>query len=245
MEKTKRQKYSVRAVYLILMLVCAAILTVTIAMLVNKKAPDPIDPEVSGNAVPSTEERPRTPETTKRPPSVFAPETDASVDNPNPDKPDKPDKPASASVTWAMPAAGIVTKSHDLTKQVFSVTMNDYRVHCGIDIQTSAGANVTAAADGTVLSVEKDPFMGTTIAIQHDNQYVSYYKNLQETVAEGIAAGSKVKAGQIIGAVGETAIIEISEEPHLHFEIKHAGEYADPLSLLPYDPASASAPYED
>lgn len=244
MEKTKRQKYSVRAVYLILMLVCAAILTVTIFMLANKRTPEPIDPEISGNATPSTE-RPDAPETTKRPPSVFAPETDASVDKKDPVKPDKPDKPVSAKPTWTMPAVGIVTKSHDLTKQVFSVTMNDYRVHCGIDIQTTADADVLAAADGTVLSVEKDPFMGTTIAIQHDDKYVSYYKNLQETPADGISVGSKVKAGQVIGAVGETAIIEISEEPHLHFEIKHAGEYSDPLTLLPYDPASASVPYED
>ena len=244
MEKTKRQKYSVRAVYLILMLVCAAILTVTVVMLVNKKTPTPIKPEVSGSAIPTTEQ-PNTPETQKRPPAVFAPETDVPTGNQKPDKINTSDKPVSAPVVWSMPANGIVTKSHDLTKQVFSITMNDYRVHCGIDIQTAADADVVAAADGTVLSVENDPFMGTTIAIQHEDQYISYYKNLKETTASGIAVGEKVKAGQIIGSVGETAILEISEEPHLHFEIKQAGEYADPLTLLPYDPTSASTNYED
>ena len=36
----------------------------------------------------------------------------------------------------------------------------------------------------------------------------------------------------MLGAVGESALIEIAEEPHLHFALRVAGESVNPLDYI-------------
>jgi murein DD-endopeptidase MepM/ murein hydrolase activator NlpD len=43
-----------------------------------------------------------------------------------------------------------------------------------------------------------------------------------------VKTGEDVKRGQVIGASGETALIESAEEAHVHFELTINGEHADP-----------------
>ena len=77
--------------------------------------------------------------------------------------------------------------------------------------------------------------MGTCLAISHSGGAVSYYKNLSETFAEGIEVGAGVRSGQLLGSVGESAMIESSQEPHLHFEVTVAGLQEDPAKLFDKD----------
>ena len=56
-------------------------------------------------------------------------------------------------------------------------------------------------------------------------------------------AGDKVIAGQIIGASGETALIESAEENHLHFELAVNGKTVDPAEYI--DIVMLSDLYED
>ncbi len=77
-----------------------------------------------------------------------------------------------------------------------------------------------------VKSIKNDPRYGLTVVIEHTNGFESVYSNL--LTAEFVVEGEKVKEGQTIGTVGNTATFEISDEAHLHFEIKKAGEYLDP-----------------
>ena len=51
-------------------------------------------------------------------------------------------------------------------------------------------------------------------------------------LAEGITKDVKVVAGQKLGTVGDTALIESAEEAHLHFEMTYNGESVDPLSYI-------------
>lgn len=149
--------------------------------------------------------------------------------------------------SFVAPTSGKLVKSHDTEHQVFSSTMNDYRVHLGVDIETADKAPVYATADGTVAEVWEDPLMGQCVAIKHSGDAVSIYKNLDTTLAEGIKAGSAVKSGQLIAYVGETAMTEIADEPHLHFEMTVAGLQVDPLSYLGDEVVAtlSSAAYED
>lgn len=133
---------------------------------------------------------------------------------------------------FILPTTGILSKKHDTNLQVYSATMEDYRIHTGIDIVTSDGASVFAAADGTVSQIWKDPLMGSCIAISHSGDCYTVYKNLSENAVEGIEEGVKVSAGQLIASVGNTAMIEIAEEPHLHFEMTIGGKAADPLEYF-------------
>ena len=149
-------------------------------------------------------------------------------------------------VTFVSPmTAGNVIKEWAADIPVFSITMEDYRLHLGIDVAASAGSPVYAVADGTVESVEFHPMMGQTVVIVHKDGYKSVYQNMQTAVPSEITAGAEVKAGAQIGSVGDTALIEISDEPHLHFELYKDGNCENPLAHFTVTPISASTDYED
>lgn len=130
----------------------------------------------------------------------------------------KPDQAVDA-ITYASPASGKIIKGYHGETLVFSETMNDFRTHNGVDIAAEIGSAVYAYTDGVVSAIGDDPFMGKTIEITHDFGLKSYYKNLAETVPLNIKVGTEVSTGDIIGAVGATAIVECEDEPHLHFEL--------------------------
>jgi murein DD-endopeptidase MepM/ murein hydrolase activator NlpD len=149
---------------------------------------------------------------------------------------------------FSLPVSGKLSAVHDSELQVFSQTMNDYRVHLGIDIATDASAPVYAAADGTVSKVWKDSLMGYCMAIEHSGDCFTIYKNLSETLPEGIAEGTKVRAGQLVASVGESAMVEIADEPHLHFEMTVADLAVDPLEYFDeksLESLSIDASYEE
>lgn len=148
----------------------------------------------------------------------------------------EPDAPIDAiPYAYDMPLDGYVSKPFDIEQAVYSLTMDDYRVHTGIDIEGEVGGAVSAFADGTVGYVRRDPFMGYTVCIEHSGGMKSYYMNLSADIAEGIEAGAAVNCGQIIGYVGESAAVEAAQTPHLHFEVTVDGKKTDPLDYLDYD----------
>lgn len=153
--------------------------------------------------------------------------------------------PVAEVIVWSAPVAGGVVKEYSADVPVFSLTMEDYRVHTGIDIGADAGADVLAAADGVITDVRYDPMMGQTVVIDHGSGYVSIYQNMQTAVPDGIAVGAAVTGGQKIGTVGDTALIEISESPHLHFSMTQSGKYVSPLSYISVSATAGTVWYED
>lgn len=133
---------------------------------------------------------------------------------------------------FVSPAVGLVTKEHDMDVLVYFSTTDDWRVHCGIDISCAVGDAVMAAADGVVKSIEEDPLFGTTVSISHSGGAVSIYSNLSKELAEGLIVGAEVKCGDTIGCVGESATLELTEEPHLHFEMMVGDEFVDPMDFI-------------
>ena len=128
------------------------------------------------------------------------------------------------------PVEGEIIKEFAKDKLVYSNTLGEWVTHNGIDIKADKTTVVKAAEKGTVKSIKNDPRYGLTIVIEHDSGYQTVYSNL--LTAEFVVAGEKVEKGQTIGTVGNTATFEITDEPHLHFEILKDGEYVDPeLSL--------------
>ncbi len=249
MNYSQKRTLAGRIIYIALTLMAVTVLIVTMyTFFGGSKKNDPLPPVTDGAET--------TPEPDKKPPETTAPSTNrpsTDTDKPAGDVTDD-FKPTDVlpSKDWTklkvmMPAEGVIYKKHDLTNPVFSVTMNDYRVHQGIDIECSAEDDVVSCAAGTVKSVGYDPFMGYTVIIDHGDGLVSYYKNLSDNIPDEITEGKEVYAGQRIGNVGESAIIEISDESHLHFELELNGKQIDPMSMLEYEEkeASASAAGED
>ena len=129
---------------------------------------------------------------------------------------------------FSSPVDSMVIKGFSITVPVFSYTMNDYRTHSGLDFACSPGTPVLAAADGTICEIKDDPMMGITVSIQHTGGAVTKYKGITEDSINITKVGETVKKGQVIGASGDTALIESAEEDHLHFELYVNGEAKDP-----------------
>ena len=146
---------------------------------------------------------------------------------------------------FVSPIAGMTSKDFEIDIPVYSLTMNDYRAHTGIDIAASLGSEVVAASSGIVCRVWSYPIMGQSVTIDHGDEIYTTYMNLSPEIAEGITVGAKVTMGQTIGSVGDTSLTEIAEEPHLHFEIKVDGQYADPLDYIAVSDIPENSYYED
>ncbi|MBQ3184226.1 MAG: M23 family metallopeptidase [Clostridia bacterium] len=119
---------------------------------------------------------------------------------------------------------------------VFSLTMNDYRTHSGLDIQASVGSAVATVAEGEVTKRYTDPFMGVCIEVTHGGGLVSKYMNLGEEYPKDAEVGCKVYGGQTIGCIGESAAVEAADTSHLHFELLQDGKHVDPLDYISYEP---------
>ena len=127
------------------------------------------------------------------------------------------------------PLRGEVLAAFSADALVYNAVLADWRTHEGVDIAAKPGAAVQAACAGTVLSVENDPLMGTTVVIEHEDGYRTTYANLQTVPT--VKGGDAVTAGQVIGAVGTTAVVETGT-PHLHFSVTRNGEPVDPNKFL-------------
>lgn len=132
--------------------------------------------------------------------------------------------------TFKKPVEGENIREYAKDKLVYSNTLEEWITHSGIDIKADKTTVVKASADGTVKSIKNDPRYGLTVVIEHNNGYTTVYSNL--LTAEFVVKGEKVKQGQTIGTVGNTATFEISDEAHLHFEITKDGESLDPELYL-------------
>lgn len=125
-----------------------------------------------------------------------------------------------------------VTNPYSMDKLIYSVTLDQYMTHCGIDIEAPEDTQVVAAADGTVTAVYEDDRYGTSIEVTHEGDMVTIYSNL--STGEMVEIGDTVTAGQIIGGVGSTALFEALEPAHLHFEMLHGGAYVNPAEHIKF-----------
>ena len=175
--------------------------------------------------------------------------TDTESGNTQNDPKPQPDPPKPTVPTLSLPVDNAtLLQAHSVEIQVFSRTMQDFRVHNGIDLAAEMGAPVLAAADGTITRIWDDPLMGKCIAVAHAANSQTIYKNLAADLPEGIAQGVEVLRGQRIGSVGETAMAEVADEAHLHLEMTVGGEAVDPLKYFPaaaISSLSADTTYED
>lgn len=150
------------------------------------------------------------------------------------DTPQKTDKKEIAeaeklSVTVS-PVEGDIRQSYSMEQLAYNPTTKDWRTHDGIDLLAPIGTTVCAAADGTVEAVFCDDLFGQTVTIRHSEGYVTCYANLGEDVS--VTVGQSVLAGDAIGCIGQTALLEIGEEPHLHFAVSRNGVSVDPQEFL-------------
>ncbi len=133
-------------------------------------------------------------------------------------------------LSFEKPVEGEIVREYAKDSLIYSETLQEWTTHTGIDIKADKTTVVKAAETGTIKSIKNDPRYGLTIVIEHDDQYQTIYSNL--LTSEFVVEGEKVEKGQAIGTVGNTAVFEIADEPHLHFEIWKDSLPVDPTTLM-------------
>lgn len=133
---------------------------------------------------------------------------------------------ASEELTYIRPVYGGVQRPYSVQTLLYDATMRDWRTHDGVDYACAQGTAVVAAADGSVVSVTEDALYGTTVTLSHADGMVTVYANLSSPVH--VLAGEAVTQGQILGAVGSSALAESGEVSHLHFAMQLDGRSVDP-----------------
>ena len=98
--------------------------------------------------------------------------------------------------------------------------------HEGLDLAAALGDPVCAAADGTVYTIYEDERYGTTVVLRHSGGFTTHYANLTEE--PDVAVGDTVRAGQRLGTVGQTALTETGDAPHVHFALYNGNTPEDP-----------------
>lgn len=131
---------------------------------------------------------------------------------------------------FIFPVEGEVIKEFAKDNLIYSETLEEWITHTGIDIKAERSTIVKTVADGMVKSIKNDPRYGLTVIIEHSNGYVSSYSSL--LTAEFVKEGEKVEQGQTIGTVGNSAVFEVAEDNHLHFELLKDGSNINPEMYL-------------
>ncbi|WP_442916020.1 M23 family metallopeptidase [Lichenihabitans sp. Uapishka_5] len=101
------------------------------------------------------------------------------------------------------------------------------RPHTGVDWGAPIGTPILAAGSGVLLTVERSSSYGNHIEIQHPNGYVTTYSHMSG-FARGMADGTHVRQGQVIGYLGQTGL---ATGPHLHYEVIVNGHFVDPMRV--------------
>lgn len=125
--------------------------------------------------------------------------------------------------SWPCPSSTRVTSEYG---QRISPTAGASSNHKGIDIGASYGADIVAAADGTVVFSGYSNTGGNYVMIDHGGSLYTVYMHASSLC---VKKGATVTRGQVIAKVGSTGI---STGNHLHFGVSLNGSYVSPWNYL-------------
>jgi len=106
--------------------------------------------------------------------------------------------------------------------------LKKWKAHHGTDFGARRGTPILAAADGEVIFAGWKGGYGKVTKIRHKDGYVTLYAH-QSRIK--VKVGEYVKAGEVIGYVGNTGR---STGPHLHFGLYKNGRAIDPMRLVKF-----------
>ena len=133
------------------------------------------------------------------------------------------DQPSVSAFTWPCPSSRRVTSDYGPRQ---SPTAGASSYHKGIDIGASHGADIVAAADGTVVFAGYSNSAGNYVTVSHGGGLYTVYMHCSSL---NVSKGQSVSRGQVIAKVGSTGI---STGNHLHFGVSLNGSYVNPWNYL-------------
>lgn len=222
----KKGNYVFYIIIIITLLLIAVVAWIGLSNMSNPKT----DPDTSINETPNLDDNN----------SQEYESNDSSYNDSTPKNPDNfvsevlPSTPTEDTVktepyqkSYVMPINGDILKDFSADTLQYSQTFGDMRLHPAVDVAAKEGTFISALTDGKVLSVEESATLGKVITIDHGDGLIVKYACVKDPK---VKAGTTVKAGDLIGAVG-TIPCESSDQTHLHLE---ATKDSKPISIMDF-----------
>jgi murein DD-endopeptidase MepM/ murein hydrolase activator NlpD len=111
------------------------------------------------------------------------------------------------------------------------------RAHKGVDLAGPMGTPVHAAADAVVSKAEWFSSYGLYVSLEHGADIQTRYGHMSRL---NVFAGQHIHKGDVIGYIGSTGR---STGPHLHYEVRIAGQAVNPIPYMQAD--NIAAPQQD
>lgn len=127
------------------------------------------------------------------------------------------------------PVKGNVIEEFSGDDLVYNEALKDWRNHSGVDFAAEIGEQVVCSANGIVEKVF-DSSLGHCVIIDHQNGYKTMYANLNDNTP--VKEGDEVAQGDVIGTIGDTALGDSTDVPHLHFEMIKKDKNINPVDYL-------------
>lgn len=131
---------------------------------------------------------------------------------------------ARASIPSRMPVDGVRLSSSFGMRE--HPVLGGRRAHKGVDLAAPTGTPIYATADGVVGKAEWFSGYGLYVQLDHGAELETRYGHMSRL---NVAAGQRVRKGDVIGYVGSTGR---STGPHLHYEVRIAGEAMNPIPYM-------------
>jgi murein DD-endopeptidase MepM/ murein hydrolase activator NlpD len=99
-------------------------------------------------------------------------------------------------------------------------------IHTGVDLSAPQGTLVHCAADGIVVHADWSGGYGRLVIVDHGNGLQTYYGHLSRFE---VVTGQEIRRGDILGRSGSSGRVT---SPHLHYEVRMAGNPVNPYPYL-------------
>lgn len=131
---------------------------------------------------------------------------------------------------YLLPMTNTVQKAFSSDGPLYCETMQDWRLHLGVDFAGKEGDPVKSTTRGEVVTVREDPLWGGVIEIDHGMGVLTRYCGVKAIVR----VGDSVEMGEHIGDL-ESIPCECAQAPHLHFEMLVDHSPIDPVAAIGLD----------
>ena len=129
--------------------------------------------------------------------------------------------------TFIYPLSGDIDRAFSMSP-VYDETMEDWRIHKGIDFIAKVGDEAVSIGNGKVVKVIADTAYGYSIEIDYGD-FIARYCGLEQGTT--VIIDDVVSKGDVVGKIA-CVPCESKQESHLHFEIVRGGAWVDPVGVL-------------
>ena len=129
--------------------------------------------------------------------------------------------------SFIYPLSGDVDRTFSMSP-VYDETMEDWRIHKGVDFAAKVGDEALSIGNGKVVKVVSDTAYGYYIEIDYGD-FIARYCGLEQGTT--VIIDDVVSKGDVVGKIASVPC-ESKQESHLHFEIIRGGAWVDPMSVL-------------